>query len=66
MSKVAKDNPGVYVKSMAKPFHPEKRMPITVSLTGSDQGEVEAAIDKALGELRRALTDGGFSIVSVT
>jgi molybdenum cofactor synthesis domain-containing protein len=63
VSKVAKDNPDVYIKSMAKPFHPEKKMPIILSLAGSDQGEVEAAIDKALGELKRALAEAGISII---
>jgi len=65
VSQVARDNPDVYIKSMAKPFRPERTMPIILSLAGSDRGEVEAAIDKALGELKRALAEAGFGIISI-
>lgn len=66
VNKVAKDNPDVYVKSMAPAFNLDKKMPIILSLAGSDQGEVEATIAKALGELKRALAEAGISIISIT
>jgi nicotinamide-nucleotide amidase len=66
VNKVAQDNPDVYVKSVAPAFRPEKKIPIILSLAGSDQSEVEAAIEKALGELKQALANAGISIISVT
>jgi molybdopterin-biosynthesis enzyme MoeA-like protein len=66
VNKVAKDNPDVYVKSVAPAFRPEKKIPIILSLAGSDQGQVEAAIEKALGDLKRALADAAISIISIT
>jgi nicotinamide-nucleotide amidase len=66
VNKVAHDNPDVYVKSVAPAFRPEKKIPIILSLAGSDQGEVEVAIEKALGDLKRALTDAAISIISIT
>jgi nicotinamide-nucleotide amidase len=66
VNKVAQDNPDVYVKSVAPAFRPEKKIPIILSLAGSDQGEVEAAIEKALGELKRGLADVDISIISIT
>jgi nicotinamide-nucleotide amidase len=66
VNKVTQDNPDVYVKSMAPPFRPDKKIPIILSLAGSDQGQVEAAIEKALGDLKRALADAAISIISIT
>lgn len=66
VNKVAKQNPDVYVKSTAPAFSMEKKIPIILSLTGSDRGEVEAALNKALSELKRALAEAGISIISVT
>ncbi|MGA9351964.1 MAG: molybdopterin-binding protein [Anaerolineae bacterium] len=65
VNKVAEEHSDVYVKSMAPPFRPEKKIPIILSLAGSDQGQVEAAIEKALGELKRGLADAGISIISI-
>ena len=66
VNEAAEDNPSVYVKSIAPAFRPEKKIPVILSLAGSDQGEVEAAVEKALGDLKRGLADGGINIISLT
>ncbi|HIC92937.1 MAG TPA: competence/damage-inducible protein A [Anaerolineae bacterium] len=62
VSRVAADNPQVYVKSMARCFGSEKGLRVLFSAAGSDRAKVEAALDRALAQFERALAEAGFSI----
>ena len=65
LERVADDNPSVYIKSLAKRFGPRRRLRVIFSMAGSDRAEVEAALDRALAEFKRALADVGLSIASI-
>ena len=65
LKEIAEENPKVYVKSRAKTFGPQVKFRITISMAGSDRGEVERAINKALGDLRRALDTAHIPIESI-
>ena len=65
LKEIAEANLEVYVKSRAKTFGPRVRFRITLSMAGSDRGEVEGAINKALKDLERALDSAHIPIESI-
>lgn len=64
LKRVAGDNPSIYVKSLAKRFGPKRRLRVIFSMAGSDRAEMEATLNKALGEFKRALADARIGIAS--
>jgi molybdenum cofactor synthesis domain-containing protein len=65
LEQVAEDNPGVYIKSLARRLGPKGKLRVTLSMAGGKRTEVEASIKKALGELKKALADAGLNIASI-
>ncbi len=64
LKEVAERHPAVYVKSRAKRFGPDVRLRVTLSLAGSGRGEVEAALDRAVADLRKSLAGLGITLAA--
>lgn len=66
LQEVAERHPAVYVKSRAEHFGPDVRLRVTLSLAGSDRKEVEAAVDRAMADLRQSLAGLGITLTAET
>jgi molybdenum cofactor synthesis domain-containing protein len=60
-------HPDVYVKSRAQDYDPDIgiKLLVTLSMTGPDQGEVEAALQATLGDLKAVLAEVGITVERV-
>jgi len=62
LKKITGAHPQVYIKSRAKKFGPEVKIKVTLSSTGRDRDQVEAAINEALKDLTRSLGSSGLAV----
>ncbi len=60
---VARHHSTVYVKSRARPYGEGVQLLVTLSLAGTEERSVEAALDAAEQELTRRLSEAGIAVV---